>query len=73
MHNTTKNARKRKENGKKFKWDDLDGSDRYGFLAVVVYMGMVHVPSVKDYCCDDPFLYKDLLRRRCYYYWIMVR
>ena len=50
--NTNKYA---ESHDKSFRWQPLTGRKFYAFLAIVIFMGMVRVPSVQDYWEQDMF------------------
>ena len=37
-------------------WEDITRRDLIGFFAILVHIGLVHKPDIKDYWCVDPIL-----------------
>ncbi|MGH0125862.1 UNVERIFIED_CONTAM: hypothetical protein FKN15_074282 [Acipenser sinensis] len=47
--NTNKNGEKQHAQGKKYQWDPVSVKDLYQFLGILIFMGLMTTPTVRDY------------------------
>ncbi|XP_066517969.1 piggyBac transposable element-derived protein 4-like [Hoplias malabaricus] len=68
-NNTNKNAKIKKEKGKKYKWEPVETGEFMKFCGILVYMGIIRCPRIQDYWRSDnvwqtPFVRKVMGRER---------
>ncbi|XP_033855228.3 piggyBac transposable element-derived protein 4-like [Acipenser ruthenus] len=51
--NTNKQGEKQQKKGKKYPWKPLGVQEFYTFLAVVIFMGIVRMPTLQEYWTDE--------------------
>ena len=61
--NTNKQGQKMKEAGKKYNWKETTVQELYRFIAVVIFMGLVSVPTLQEYWSEDGFCGQPFAKR----------
>ena len=62
VNNTNKFGNKLKSDKSYFRWFQLTSKEFLAFLGIVIFMGLVEVPSLPEYWNDDGFFGQDFVR-----------
>ncbi|XP_017542257.2 piggyBac transposable element-derived protein 4-like [Pygocentrus nattereri] len=61
--NTNKNAKVKKQKGKKYKWEPIEIGEFMKFCGMLVFMGVIRCPSIRDYWRTDNVWQTPFVRR----------
>ncbi|XP_066517970.1 piggyBac transposable element-derived protein 4-like [Hoplias malabaricus] len=61
--NTNKNARMKKDKGKRFKWEPVNIREFMKYCGILVYMGVIRCPRIQDYWRADSVWQTPFVRR----------
>ncbi|KAI4884540.1 hypothetical protein NFI96_026632 [Prochilodus magdalenae] len=61
--NTNKNAKVKKQKGKKFKWEPVEIVEFLRFCGILLFMGVVRCPTIQDYWRADSVWQTPFVRR----------